>query len=443
MLPLPCRDIVAKTGFAISLLVLGFLYGFAANTFELFPNTVLERAWEQYKVVSPFRHKMRSLSPRVYDRTGTRTAQPDLVQPGVTLIASVWKDFDWKPGVKLIDMDGQTLHQWILQPARLFPGWTGRRNFDLEHRYIHGTYLLPDGGLVANIEYVGTVRLDACGNIVWRLPNTHHSIDRTDDGTFWIPVTNPELQHEGRNQPEMFRGLEGPRYDESLVHVNDDGEVLDSLDVLQVLYENGLERHIWKSHSTGPDVMHLNDIESLSGSMAEEYPLFDAGDLLVSLRNLDLVFVVDPQTRRVKWHTTDQFIEQHDADFLGERWIGVFDNNRDGTFRGTILGGSRIIAIQPRTDSTIVLFPKPRSEGFYTRAMGKWQQLENGNLLLTESRAGRIVEVTTEGRTVWEWVTGLYDESRVPEVSEGTRYDLTAEDVASWPCSRTGRGNNR
>lgn len=70
-------------------------------------------------------------------------------------------------------------------------------------------------------------------------------------------------------------------------------------------------------------------------------------DLALSLMHLDLVMVVDPETRTVRWHTSHPFIGQHDPDFVGDGWIGVFDNNRDGTFRGKLVGGSRIVAVQP------------------------------------------------------------------------------------------------
>jgi hypothetical protein len=56
-------------------------------------------------------------------------------------------------------------------------------------------------------------------------------------------------------------------------------------------------------------------------------------------------------------------------------------------------------------------------------------------MLLTEARAGRVVEVSPNGRTVWEWVQEPYSNSQVPVVSKGTRYNLTDADVADWPCS--------
>ena len=102
-----------------------------------------------------------------------------------------------------------------------------------------------------------------------------------------------------------------------------------------------------------------------------------------------------------------------------------------------MLGGSRVATVQPPTDSVRVRFPTRHSAPFYTATAGGWQLLEGGTMLLTESKAGRVVEVAPSGRTVWEWVRAPYDpdESQVPFVTEGTRHDLTRAEVASWPCS--------
>jgi len=227
---------------------------------------------------------------------------------------------------------------------------------------------------------------------------------------------------------------------DQIVHVSERGEVLDKINVLDVLYENGLERHIVKSMSPYPgdvkdDPVHLNDIEPLDSSIAGEYPLFESGDLLISLRHPSLVLVFDPDSEEVKWHASEPWMHQHDPDFTGEGWIGVFDNNTDLAGRGEMLGGSRIVAVQPHTDSTMVQFPTDRSGPFYTSVRGKWQKLKGGNMLLTETNPGRVVEVAPDGRTVWEWIHEPHNDSQVPFVTKATRHDLTREDVASWSCS--------
>ena len=431
-----------KSGFVLSLMVFAFLYGFAARWHGWFPNDVLERTsravsqLEMTPFVSP-----NFLNPTVYDRDGARTLDPDAVQPGMTLVTSLWKDTgNWTMGIRLLDRRGRVVHEWAPDAAELFPDATHLR----QHRYLHGSHLFPNGDVVVNVEYQGTVRLDACGEVQWRLPAaTHHSVDRADDGSFWISGHSAARRAETPDHPDGLPGLDQPVWQDQILHVTEEGEILQTINVLDLLYDNDLERYIAKAHQpqggtdgpTTPDLTHMNDVEPLPASMADTYPLFDAGDLLVSLRNVHLVLVVDPASGDVKWHASDPFVLQHDPDFLGEGWIGVFDNNRDFTRRGSMLGGSRIVALQPHTDSVEVRFPTPQSEAFYTHAGGKWQQLENGNMLLTEARPGRVVEVAPDGHTVWEWIKASHDGESVATVLEGTRYDLTPSDVASWPCS--------
>lgn len=424
---------VDKIAFVVSLAALAWLYGFATSARGWFPNDFLVRAWDQARQVlaSP---PPAFTAPRTYDRRGVRIPRPSSVQEGATLITSYWRDSTWEPGLKLIDRQGRTLHEWLHDVTEIF-GDTIQRVGDLQ-----GAHLFPDGDVLVNFAYVGTARLDACGDVVWRLPEgSHHSIARAEDGTFWIPGYRRDAPATSPTHPDGLPGLPDTVSRDRILHVTADGDLIESIDVLDLLYANGLERHIAKSHRLKQsDVVHLNDVEPLSSSMAADYPLFEAGDLLVSLRDLDLVLVFDPASGDVRWHASHPFIEQHDPDFLGDGRIGVFDNNWDGTERGSMLGGSRIVAVGPGTDSVAIRFPTPESDPFYSEYAGKWQRLENGNLLLTESAAGRIVEVDPTGRTVWEWVHRPYGTSRVPEVFGATRHDLTAEQVASWPCSRDG-----
>jgi hypothetical protein len=412
----------AKVWFVVSVAVLSVLYGVAAAQRGWFPAPQVQSAWTQAEGLvadNPFSY----LVPRVYDRSGARVVRPEAVQPGLTLVSSMWDTPDgWERRVQLLSAEGETVHEW-------------RLGYDLfeNDSYLHGTHLLPNGDLVVNVEYVGTARLDACGGVVWRLPNrTHHSVARAEDGSFWIPAQMGD-------RTTAYPGLDEPVLPEQILHVSADGEVRETIDVIDLLLDNGLARYLFKRHGPHPsgELLHLNDVEPLPSSMAASYPLFDAGDLLVSLRDLHLVFVVDPETRTIKWHAFGPFIRQHDPDFLGDGQIGVFDNNPDGTHRGSVLGGSRIVVLEPPSDSVRIRFPTARSDTFYTEAGGKWQQLGDGHLLLTEAQAGRVVEVDSAGRTVWEYVrtpTG----ARVPEILDGARYDLTPADVEAWTCSSGG-----
>jgi hypothetical protein len=334
----------------------------------------------------------------------------------------MWQTPDgWAPRIKLLDKEGTAVHEWQVG-YDLFP----------TDGYLHGSHLLPNGELLVNVEYVGTARLDACGRVLWRLPKrTHHSIARAEDGTFWIPAQMGA-------PTTRYPGLDEAVLPEQILHVSDGGDLLKTIDLIDLLFDNGLERYVFKRHGPHPsgELMHLNDVEPLPPALADAYPRFEAGDLLVSLRDLHLVFVFDPETRDIKWHAFGPFIRQHDPDFLGDGTIGVFDNNPDGTHRGTVLGGSRIVALTPSADSTHVLLPTARADSFYTEAGGKWQRLANGNLLLTEAQAGRVVEVAPTGETVWAWRQTPHG-ARVPQILDAARYDLSPDEVRGWECGGT------
>jgi hypothetical protein len=431
----------AKAGFVVSVAILAFLYGFVTRANQWAPTGFLQQVQQEASNI----WYQASLTTRIYDRQGVGVEQPDEMQPGLTLINSYWEySNEWAPGLKLIDRHGETAHSWRIDREALFPEAVDRRG-DPNQRNVHGSYLFPNGDLLVNVGYVGTARVDVCGEVQWRLPaGTHHSIERAADGSFWIPGVSKRPRLTTERYPDGLPGLEQPIWIDQIHRVSEKGIILGTTDLPDLLYQNDLERYFAKYESRhNTDITHLNDVEPLSPAMAEDYPLFEGGDLLVSVRNLDLVFVYDPSTGQVRWHASEPFIQQHDPDFIGNGWIGVFDNNRDFTGRGTLTGGSRIVAVQPHTDSTVVRFPTDQSDPFYTDTMGKWQHLNNGNLLLAETKAGRAVEITPDGRTAWEVVRTPYNNSKVPRVPGAARVDLTREDVSDWPCSPTGARTSR
>lgn len=53
----------------------------------------------------------------------------------------------------------------------------------------------------------------------------------------------------------------------------------------------------------------------------------------------------------------------------------------------------------------------------------------------SQSFAGRVVEVTPGGGTVWEWIHEPYSNSKGPSVTKASRHELTLNEVASCSCS--------
>jgi hypothetical protein len=311
-------------------------------------------------------------------------------------------------------------------------------------RALHGTHVFENGDVLVNLEYKGSALFDSCGHLKWRLPEeSHHAVERAPDGTFWIPGASAQLRTTTSGYPNGLPGLSDQEFRvDWLMRVDREGEVQQRIPVLDVLAQNDLLKYIGKQHgvvrNAGElygDLTHLNDIEPLPSSMADAYPQFESGDLLLSLRNINLVLVVDPDTKEVKWHRTEPLSRQHDPDWLGNGWIGVFDNNPDFTKRGTAGGGSRIVLMHPDSGTVWQRYPAAATQHFYTETRGKWQLLANGNMLLTEAEAGRAFEVTADGELVWEWIQEPHGEGRIPLLTGAKRLQLSPETVANWSCA--------
>ena len=168
------------------------------------------------------------------------------------------------------------------------------------------------------------------------------------------------------------------------------------------------------------DLLHTNDVETLSEDVAPAFPLFEAGDALVSFRNLNLLIVFDPDTGIVKWSQTGPWLRQHDPDFLPDGRILVFDNRDDGA-GGRLFGGSRLLAIEPVTRKVETVYEGTPEEPFFTSGRGTANALENGNFLLTEAEFGRAFEVTPDGQVVWSFIL-RYDRERVLNINGAIRY---------------------
>jgi len=437
---------IERAAFALSLLALTFVYGVGVGKLEWVPHDTIAQALDEGRSVAislgwsdpGFVH------PQRYDRQGVRIPQPEDVEPGLTLLISQWRDDgEWVPQLRLITAEGNVLHRWTVDREAIFGGSSYGRRIPTRSN-LHGSHLFPNGDVLFNVEYIGTVRMDACGDVQWTVTQgNHHSIHPAGDDTFWVPGTSEQPRTGSEAYPDGFPGLGGTAvWIDRILRITGQGEIVEDINLLDVMYANGLDLYFPKTAADPyptpddlyTDITHLNDVEPLPAAMADAYPLFDAGDLVVSLRHPSLVFVFDPDTKEVKWHSSDPFAYQHDPDFLGDGWIGVFNNKTGITDR---TDGSSMTFVRPHTGTVEERYPTEHSGPFYTATSGKFQRLSGGNLLLTESTAGRAAEVDSTGRTVWEWVHPGHN-GTVPALKEAARYPLRPAEVASWPCSPSG-----
>jgi hypothetical protein len=125
------------------------------------------------------------------------------------------------------------------------------------------------------------------------------------------------------------------------------------------------------------------------------------------MRNLNLLVVMDPKTREVKWHQTGPWLRQHDPDFAFDGRIEIFDNRM-----GLEIEGSQVVSVDPATGKTEVIYGGRDGERFYSEILGKIQAMPSGHVLITIPNEGRLLEVDLTGRPVWQFINRVDDEFR-------------------------------
>ena len=174
-------------------------------------------------------------------------------------------------------------------------------------------------------------------------------------------------------------------------------KLLQDNDLHGLLYLSSLKN---RSTQSKDDVLHLNDVEPFPLEMAEGF--FKRGDLLISLRNINTVLVFSSIDMKIRWHRTGTFVRQHDPDFVDGDTLSVFDNQNFESAGGS--RSSRVLLLSAPDFFPRVHFRGDADHPFFTRIMGKHQWLPNGNVLVLESTRGRVLEVVSEGRILWEYV---------------------------------------
>jgi len=438
---------LARIWFLTSCAVVLFAYGVAVGRYEIFPFEILNYGVESIQTLRREATTLTGLrpawhlKPARYEGNGVTVADVDAIAPGLTFVTGL---FDGAGELRLLEADGSVVTRWPAPFTEIFEdpdhfGSGGPPQTDWNAQ-VHGALALPDGSVVFNFDYGGAVRMDRCGEVQWVLPyQAHHSVERSERGGFWIPVRIHARRVAGF--PET-----GEDYGEDWIfRVSDDGEVVDRVAVGELFQRNGLLHLLlmkgWDRVFHPGEIVHLNDVEELPDSLAGAFPGFAAGDLVLSFRNLHMLMVVEPDGWTVKWRQMGPWIRQHDPDFEPDGTITVFDNRDDDTVEGSHLGGSRILAVAPRDGAVETLYGGRAGETVYTDIMGKQQKLPNGNVLITESQAGRLLEVTPAGDVVWELIN-RYDEDEVAVMAQATRYAPDYFEVEDWTCPTTsGRGS--
>ncbi|MGD8895671.1 MAG: arylsulfotransferase family protein [Acidobacteriota bacterium] len=266
----------------------------------------------------------------------------------------------------LMDMNGAVVHTWPDVRA------AGRAT------------LLPTGHLDVLTDRGHLEEYDWEGRKTWSFESAqssqmlHHDFARLRNGDFLLLVHQPSKRSD------------------SLLEVDRSGEVVWTWDSREAIREDF-------RRTSRPNRTHMNSVQELPPNrwFDQGHEAFRPGNILVSARNLNALYIVERPSGDVVWRYYEGLDWQHEARMVPAGLPGagniLFFNNR----YHSVERQSAIVELDPLERSVVWTY---RSPGFFSATEGIQQALSNGNLLVTSSHGGRVFEVTREKRIVWQWV---------------------------------------
>ncbi|GGX62351.1 arylsulfotransferase family protein [Streptomyces hiroshimensis] len=320
-----------------------------------------------------------------------------------------------QPFACLIDRHGQVVYAWSStldqpapesEPPAYLRGW-------------NHVELGTDGSLYVMVPLHALLKLRPDSSVAWRaeLP-VHHDLDLHPNGEIYA------LTEEPRAVP--WPGGARILLDNTITILGSDGEVhaahslydiLTTDPTLKALIEKEGDQRATGGHLPDPamygldgrrgrdisrrlrdlpgspcDVLHANTVEILR---AHPQGLWDEGDVLVSLRNLDLIAVLDLHAQAVRWFWgPGELSAQHQPSARPNGTVLVFDN-------GQAHGRSRVLEIEPATGQIVWQYMANPPESLFCAMAGGCEELPGGTVLISDAQGGRGIEVTRDGHTTW------------------------------------------
>lgn len=201
-----------------------------------------------------------------------------------------------------------------------------RRQSEIQSRNrIWHPYLLNDGLLVYCIPSNDLVAVDTkTGLETWRIRGSfHHSVECDFDGNLWVCASSKpsEILKYGLSIKLNEMNFD----DQILVKVSQNGKILKSISVSEILIKSGLEHLLFgvSNPIINSDPIHLNQISPISHNSG----VFRKGQILVSLRNLSTIILLDPDQGTVNWYQTGPWMNQHCVMPVRPSVFSVLDNH--------------------------------------------------------------------------------------------------------------------
>lgn len=339
--------------------------------------------------------------PTVYP-TGTTIYNPQKAYNGYTLY-NPEKINSGLNRILLIDMSGNIMHTWQHDEYNL-----------VYAEPLSNGHLLTLYSIKTNENINGLIELDTNSNVVWEYfdnSRLHHDFERLENGNTLV------LCSENRVIPVISqKNIE----DDCILEINPEKQIVWEWYTSEHFDEFGFNTEAKALiYEQGGDWSHTNSIQSLPDNSLGDMR-FKKGNILVSQRHTNIIFIIDKDTGRIVWKIgpdNNLTIGQHDANMIPPSFDGagnimVFDNGGYWGYPRKTRLYSRVVEIDPMPDVIVWQYNALRSNkplwSFFSPQISSAQKLPNGNILIDEGMNGRFFEISRDGEIVWEYINPFF-----------------------------------
>ncbi len=296
--------------------------------------------------------------------------------------------------MNLIDRAGTQIKTWQFKPnCPTLPNEVSKRDGTLHHAIIS-----DDNHIYVAFKHVELAKFTMRGERVWSscLPVHHEIIELPGNKILTLGLREVAEQYQGKGYLYVV--------DELLTIDSSTGELISSDNLYKPLQKLGLQHHAKKVYQNflrregrPHEVMHSNSIAILTRDFEG---VGEKGDLLISAKHLNLIFVYDQDKRDISWHWGRDILRgQHTPLPLENGNFLIFNN-------GYKKHGTYVIELNPQTKEIVWQYPPSKDQRFYCPTMGNAFRLSNGNTIIGNGHYGYAIEVTPGGDIVWQWNNG-------------------------------------
>ena len=408
--------------------------------------------------------------------TGTTIYNPEKCWNGYTIYPPFVANLpDYAGGMILLDMNGNTVNIWKGLggvPGKILPGGyvMGSSTRGIGPVYHNSSDLLQvdwDGNIVWGFSQYQQIE-EPDGKLAWTT-RWHHDYQREGNPVgYYTPGMDP-LVDRGNTLLLCNKILRNPAIsdkiilDGTIIEVTWDGKIIWEWLCSDHFEEIGFSEEAKNAIARNPNVqpatfqgdqvgdwVHTNSISYLGPNkwydMGDER--FHPDNIIWDGRQTNNIAIIDKKTGKLVWQVgpdytatealrkLGQIIGQHHAHMIprglpGEGNILVFDNGGWAGYGAPNPGAptgqnnarrdySRVVEFDPITLEVVWHYTAREaghavpfnSYNFYSGYISGAQRLPNGNTLICEGAGGRLIEVTREYETVWEYISPYSEKSR-------------------------------